>query len=123
MSAFVAALQLAALDIVNQAFERAGQDAANVRVKEVEPNHWALSRPGQDRTAAAMRTQGGGEWIVVNKNAFADTPAYRSLLQHEVAHLLAWRAHGERIREHGPQFNAFCRQVVEYKPHQYCERK
>lgn len=108
-------------EIMKAAMLRAGQDPSNVRVKEVEPDHWALKRPGRDRMAAAMRTQNGGEWLVVRKNAFADSDEYRSLVQHEVAHLLAWRAHGEGIKEHGRRFNAFCRDTVEYRPNYFCK--
>ena len=112
---------LTAQDIVQNAFNRFGEDYSNVNVKVVEPGHWALKRPGQDRVAAAMRTQGGGEWVVVS-NAFSETPDYQSLLEHEIAHLRAWRKYGEGIREHGRRFNAFCRETVTNRPNYFCKR-
>ena len=66
------------------------------------------------------RTDDGGEWIVVDKTGPAEGLASR--LQHELAHIIAWRRHGEKIDEHGREWQRLCRQIVEERQNEYCRR-
>jgi predicted SprT family Zn-dependent metalloprotease len=44
------------------------------------------------------------------------------MLQHEAAHIVAWRRHGEGIEEHGPEFLEICRHLVKTNPAKYCKK-
>lgn len=93
-----------------------------VRLLMADPDHWALSKPSKGRRRAlALRTDDGGEWIVVDKTGPEEglTP----LLQHELAHILAWRRYGEKIDEHGSQWARICRQLVQERQAEYCRRE
>lgn len=106
--------------IIAQSLEKQGAENG-IRVLLEEPDFWALKQPAKGRRLAmALRTDDGGEWIVVDKTGPAEGLAPR--LQHELAHILAWRKHGERIDEHGREWQRFCRQLVEERQSEYCRR-
>ena len=88
-----------------------------VQVEFVGQNHW-LMEP-DNKVAVAARDPAGGEWMLINTDA--DMDYLVGAIQHEMAHLLAWRIHGEDIEEHGPKFRAICRQLVTGNPAYYCK--
>ena len=106
--------------IIADTFERLGE-SGGARLMVVQPDHWALRKPAKGRRyAAAMRTRDGGEWIAVDATATAEE--LKAVIQHEVAHIIAWRRHGIRIKEHGAQFLKICRAAVTERPNEFCRR-
>lgn len=120
-------LQLAAADIeqakaiIEEAKQQDvfGQDFAP-RVQIVDKNHWAFRTPAKaKRLAMAARDEDGGEWVLINRDA--PPKDIRPIMQHEISHLAAWRRYGEQIKEHGPQFQRECRQMVQTRPNYFCK--
>lgn len=118
MLAILIAAQLTAQGIMEEAFRSQGQDPANVEIMEVEADHWFLNEGAQRRLARAARNTEGDELIVVQANPPTDLAP---LIQHEAAHLIAWRLHGEGIREHGREFQSVCRAVVTTRQARFCK--
>lgn len=113
------AAQLGAAAIVQEAMRSQGEDWKGVEIMEVDADHWFLNRGAIRREAVAARTPDGGEIIVVSLQTSED---YEQLIQHETAHLIAWRRHGERIKEHGREFKRACRAVVTARVRYFCDR-
>lgn len=107
------------LDIVDSAMNKAGYEEHKIELVVVEPDHHMLVRPGRDREAVAMRYRSGREVILVSRAIDASDRA--SLIQHEVAHIVAWRKHGERVEEHGRKFKSICRSLVENRASYFCK--
>ena len=108
------------MDVIVAALLKAQQEPAQVQVWDVEPNDPLLKIPGQRRLARAVRDDEGREVIIYDKTA--DPKDLTPLLQHETAHIAAWRQHGEGIKEHGPEFLKMCRALVETRPSYYCKK-
>lgn len=117
-AATLAAFQSAA-SIAADAFESAGEDIAGVEIIEVSPDHPQLIAGGRRRVAVALRNTEGGEFILIRTNPPEDL---EPLIQHEAAHLIAWRRYGESIKEHGREFLKVCRAVVATRPAYFCKR-
>lgn len=105
------------MEIIVAALVEAKEDPANVQVWDVSPNDPYLKLPNQQRIAMAVRDDSGQEVILYDKTFFGNL---EPILQHEVAHIVAWRRHGEGIPEHGPEFVKICRQLVKDNPAKYC---
>lgn len=116
----ILAAQLGAAAIVEETMWAQGEDPANVTIMEVEPDHWFLNEGAQRRMARAARNAEGDEILVIQKNPVEDV---KPLVQHEVAHFLAWRRHGEGIKEHGSEFMKMCRKVVSERQSYYCRKE
>lgn len=108
------------LEIIAVALIEAGEDPANVQAWDVKPNDSYLKIPGQRRLARAVRDDEGREVIIYDNTLSLQelTP----LLQHEAAHIVAWRRHGEGIEEHGVEFRKICRDLVKTRPSHYCKK-
>lgn len=120
-------LQLAAADIeqaraiIEEAKQQEpfGQDFAP-KVQIVGKDHWAFKTPAKaKRLAMAARDEDGGEWVLINRDA--PPKDIRPIMQHELSHLAAWRQHGEKIKEHGPQFRRQCKRLVDIRPEYFCK--
>lgn len=107
--------------VVRQALESQGQPFGGVTVQFVPKTDKFMSMGGQTRNALAARDPEGGEWVLINQDA--NGPDLVPQTQHEAAHLLAWRQHGEKIKEHGPEFLRMCRQVVQERQNEFCRRR
>lgn len=118
MLAILLAAQLTAQGIMEEAFRSQGEDPANVEIMEVDADHWFLNESAQRRLARAARNAEGDEMIVIQKNPKTDL---EPLIQHEAAHLIAWRLHGEDIKEHGLEFKSVCRAVVTTRQAHFCK--
>lgn len=119
MIGLLIAAQLSAAAIMEEAMRSQGEDPAGVEIMEVDADHWFLNRASIRREAVAAKTPDGEEIIVVSLQTADD---YEQLIQHEVAHLIAWRRHGEQIKEHGHEFKRICRQVVTSRQKYFCDR-
>lgn len=106
-------------EIIVAALVEAGEDPSNVQVWDVSPNDPLLRIPGQNRIARAVRDDLGQEVIIYDKTYDGNL---EPILQHDVAHLVAWRRHGEKIKEHGPEFLEICRKLVKTNPLYYCKK-
>jgi hypothetical protein len=111
---------MTAAEIVAQALIEQNQPNG-VIVQEVGGDDPWMRRPGTDRSAMAARTPEGEEWILSNRDA-PKPEEQENRIRHEVAHLLAWRQHGEKIKEHGTEFQRLCRQLVTERPSYYCKK-
>lgn len=83
-------------------------------------DEWPFNVPMRDqRLAMAARNADGNAFILVN----TDGPPrdLDSLMQHELAHIMAWDQHGEKIREHGTEFRNICRKVVANNSSKFCK--
>lgn len=83
-------------------------------------DEWPFNTPGKNqRLAMAARNAEGQTFLLIN----TDGPPkdLDGLLQHEIAHLLAWEKHGEKIREHGPEFRNVCRTTVKNGAAKFCK--
>lgn len=120
MLAALLAAQLTAQGIVEKALRSQGENPAGVEIMEVDAEHWFLNLGAIRREAVAARTPDGGEIIVVSLQTSED---FEQLIQHETAHLIAWRQHGEGINEHGREFRRACRAVVTARTKYFCDRE
>lgn len=91
----------------------------NIELMIKESNHWFLSENNISRKARAGRNKEGQEFIVLNKDMLKD-PELQQILEHEIAHIIAWKRYGENIPEHGFKFKKVCREVVTSKSMTYC---
>jgi hypothetical protein len=107
-------------EIIIAALTEAGEDPANVQVWDAKPKDPLLRMKGANRVARALRDIEGREIIIYDKT-YPD--GLEPMLQHEAAHIVAWRRHGEQIREHGPEFIEICRQLVKDNPMKYCKKE
>ena len=114
--------RLSSRQIVDNALARAGRPNG-VTVQDVDRTHWLIRKHGKNRAAIAARDPEGGEWILNNTQANVPMMDREPLLQHEVAHLLAWRKYGEGIKEHGPEFAKICQEVVQRRQDEFCKRR
>jgi hypothetical protein len=108
------------MEIIIEALAKAQQQPAEVQVWDADPDDPLLKIPGQRRLARAVRDDEGREVIIYDRTA--DPKSLGPLLQHEAAHIAAWREHGESIREHGPEFMRLCRALVTERPSYYCKK-
>lgn len=108
------------MEIITAALVEAGEDPANVQAWDVKPKDKLLRMRGANRVARAVRDSAGREVIIYDRT---HTGNMESTLQHEAAHIVAWRRHGEGIREHGPEFIEICRQLVKDNPVKYCKKE
>jgi hypothetical protein len=90
-----------------------------VQVQYVNGTHWAFPIGKAERPAIALRTANGKKWILINVDA--DQSDFESWFLHEMAHHVAWQLHGERIAEHGPEFQRICRQLVTHRTNYFCK--
>jgi hypothetical protein len=112
--------QITMEEVVDNAMNRMEQENG-VIVQYVPKTNRFISQGGQVRNALAARDPEGGEWILINQDAVgADL---KPQTEHEVAHILAWRRYGEKIKPHGPQFLKMCRQVVTERLNEFCRRE
>lgn len=91
-----------------------------VIVQEVPGTDPWMRTPNGPRSAMAARTPEGEEWILFNK----DAPRPEELegrARHDVAHILTWRDYGEKVKEHGPEFQKMCRQLIKKRANYYCK--
>jgi len=107
------------LTILQDAMLSQGQDPAGVEVIQVAPDHPFLNAGSQQRIAVAARNAEGEEFIVIQ---FDPPEDIEPLIQHEAAHLIAWRVHGEGVKEHGAEFLRTCRATVTKRATYYCKR-
>jgi hypothetical protein len=107
------------MEIIVAALTEAGEDPANVQAWDVRPKDPLLRMPGANRVARAVRDDLGQEVIIYDKTLLPGE--LEPILQHEAAHIVAWRRHGEKIKEHGPEFIEICRQLVKDNPLKYCK--
>lgn len=107
-------------EVVRNALQGQGQSMDNVTLQFVPKTNKYISQGGRTRNALAARDPEGGEWILINQDATGADIVPQT--QHEVAHLLAWRKYGEKIKEHGPEFLRMCRQVVQERQNEFCRR-
>lgn len=120
MLSLLIAAQISAAGVMQEAMRSQGEDPAGVEIMEVDAEHWFLNRGAIRREAVAARTPDGGEIIVVSLQTSED---FEQLIQHETAHLIAWRQHGEGIKEHGQEFRRACRAVVTARTKYFCDRE
>jgi len=125
MNPFLPLLQLSAADIaaIEQTVEQTlSQNAFAGAYPELmfrTGKEWPFNTPGKNqRLAMAARNAEGNAFILVN----TDGPPkdLEPLMQHELAHIMAWDKHGEKIREHGPEYRNMCRQVVTNGAAKFC---
>ncbi len=96
--------------IVADVFEAHGLDRPPI-VRLVDDDHPQIGRPGNyDAIAAAVLLRDGREYILINRDSTLKD--CRSDIEHEVAHLIAWRRHGPCIRAHGREFKKVCRAIA-----------
>ena len=107
------------MEIIVAALTEAGEDPANVQAWDVKPKDKLLRMQGANRVARAVRDNLGQEVIIYDKTL---PSGLEPMLQHEAAHIVAWRRHGEGIEEHGPEFLEICRQLVKDNPLRYCKK-
>lgn len=111
---------IAAQMTVAAIMEKVGESSDNVFVIFLPRTHDFFRLPdGRKRIAAAARNTAGEELIVVQKGVTRDLEL---ILQHETAHIIAWRWHGEEIAEHGEEFLNICRQVVTERHDEFCRK-
>ena len=114
-----AAPQITMSEVVSNALKSQGEPNG-VIVQYVPKTNRFISQGGQVRNALAARDPDGGEWILINKDATGADLMPQT--QHEVAHILAWRRYGEKIKPHGSEFLQMCRQVVTERQSEFCRR-
>lgn len=108
-----------ALGVVRDAMAAGGWDGMP-KVQFEDPDHWAFRGPAKgQQIAKALRDRDGREFIIINNQYLPLRQTGR--VQHEVGHIGAWRNHGIRIKEHGPQFMKTCRKVVSENPNKNCK--
>ena len=107
------------MEIIVAALTEAGEDPSNVQAWDVKPKDPLLRMPGANRVARAVRDDLGQEVIIYDRTY---PSGLEPLLQHEAAHIVAWRRHGEQIDEHGDEFIKICRQLVKDNPLKYCKK-
>lgn len=107
-------------EVVRNALAGQGQSFDGVTVQFVPKTDKFISMGGQTRNALAARDPEGGEWVLINQDATGADLVPQT--QHEAAHILAWRAHGEKIKPHGPEFLKWCRKVVQERQNEFCRR-
>ena len=81
------------------------------KVLVVDKDHPQIKRPGSyNNIAAAVLMKDGREFILINGDS--SLKDCRADIEHEIAHLIAWRRHGPRIRMHGQKFKRVCRSIA-----------
>jgi len=115
-----AAAEIQPAEVVANAFAERGE-TNGVYVMMVPKTHKLMKQGGKRRNALAARNAEGEEFILINTDAKGADMEPQT--QHEVAHLLAWRLHGEGIKEHGPEWAKICREVVKRRAAEYCRQE
>ena len=97
--------------LVQTVFEQNGWENPPV-VRMVPSDHHLVDRPGgYDEFAVAFLTKFGKEFIVINEDYTRRD--WRADMDHEIAHIIAWRTYGPKIRMHGSKFEKTCRSFAE----------
>jgi hypothetical protein len=107
-------------EVVSDALKSQGEPNG-VIVQYVPKTNKFMIQGGQTRNALAARDPEGGEWILINQDAVGVD--LKPQTEHEVAHILAWRQYGEKIKPHGSEFLKMCRQVVTERQNEFCRRE
>lgn len=87
-----------------------------VRVQYVQTGEYGMKAK---EVARAVRTNEGGQYILINLDA--DLSEMDGWYWHEMAHLVAWKIHGEGIETHGPEFRKICRALVKHRADYFCK--
>jgi len=97
---------LTALDAWNGALDLFEVKAPRPNLRIVSANHWMIR--GGTRAAVAARFEDGSDALYINQAWLVSAPDLTETLQHEAAHIKAWREHGEAISEHGTHWQSVC---------------
>lgn len=95
-----------AIDAWNAALDAFGVKAPRPNLRIATAGHWILQ--GGGRAAVAVRFEDGTEAVYLSQDYLMSGTDMTETLQHEAAHILAWREHGEDIPEHGTHWQSVC---------------
>lgn len=101
-------------DLARSVFGRFGLDPAP-QIVRAEDFSGGLTR---DEWARSIVYDSGREVIVLSEGA-RDRGRVEQMLEHEAAHLRAWRDHGHGIKMHGREWRRICRKYARLK-HEAC---
>jgi len=95
-----------AIDEWNAALDLFAIAAPRPNIRRATRGHWLLK--GGTRSAVAARFDDGSEALYLSQDWLTEGHPLTETMQHEAAHIAAWRLHGEGIAEHGAEWRATC---------------
>lgn len=95
-----------ALDAWNASLDLFGVKAPRPNLRIASRGHFILQ--GGSRAAVAARFEDGTDALYLSQDWLTQGHPLDETMQHEAAHIAAWRLHGEDIAEHGGTWQAVC---------------